>query len=906
MRKEQVVLIFTSLLLGWFVYDDLTGAQGMRDSRSTKRLELVEQPVPDLNLALPRERSGRFQRDLFTPPRDTEPLPPLELAEPPLEALEGLAPPATYGPRAKVMGAILRRPVTLTPVPGLFLDAEDSLPDASAGLVNDPTAGVISDSAPDPSTWTPEERAAQVAGYKRLYDSIFTSKEIFGFIRNRDRFGLAQRPDEPIQFDEVDPLTGGPRFGTMGLVTYDRPRVSNFAFADTVANNIELKHRLEFYGQIAPGDLNAAIDFAAHCVHERLQAPRALEIAAELYRKIVAIAGGDIRPQLGLARCFEAGFEFQAAFDIYRELLAGEQARNPVVLARHAALLARFRMFDRAEAGFMEALRWGRSDWEANWLTGRFMLQRGRTAEAIEYLTRAKSSGSGGLDTVPERTAMRTDLGWALLQQGELQAAAAAFANALNLTADFEPALAGQVSVQALEHVGVDAPGGDSSLRLSSAARSADAGFELLHARALADLANNNWPDAVYGFLAASARDPFRADCAYRALSWIAELTGYPEEAYSYSERAFEVDPTDAYTLYQRGRMLAAREDMQGARESFQAAIDRELDFSDALIALGELARRRGEADAAERYFERALGIDPRRPLVHTRRGLNLLTLGRPAEAEEAFTKALAEQPDLASARLGLAWCSYLAGQSGEAQTLYSDLIEVRRNEAEDDDARAYAQAQIDRILEHESKEVWRERFDRRAGTRIGNGWMVDQKNGLDVKLLDGTAVLSGQATTKGRTRLYLELPAARFVSCEFEINIKSGRARVGAFVSRERNSRGEWEVQSEVTLSRSQDGVAGYRIIKRGESDVPHEDLVGAQWPMNQPVRVQVERRGESSDSTIHLSLDGVPVLEDLRVPTLGTTSATLRFGVFVEADSGRSAEVVVDNVAVVRRVQD
>ncbi|MFT4541078.1 MAG: tetratricopeptide (TPR) repeat protein [Planctomycetota bacterium] len=901
MRKEQVVLLLTASLLGYFVYDDLAGTTEMRESRSKKRLEFEPQSVPAVELAIPRERSGRFSRDLFTPPSDTDPLAKLELEAPPLEPLHGLAPPAPWGPSAKAMGDVLRRPVTITPIPSLFLNAEDQLPDPGAGLVNNDPAGANPGFKFESTNLTPEERAEQIAGYKKLYDNIFVANELFGFIRNKDRFGLSLRPDDVILFEQVNPNTGESKFSGQGPIPYERSRISNFAFASTVANEIEETHRLRYYGEIAPSDFTAALDFAGHCVHKRLEAPRALEIGAELYRKIEAIAGGDLRPQLGLARCFESGFQFQAAFDIYRDLLAGDQDKNPVVHARYGSLLARFRMFDKAEVSFQEALRWGRTNWEANWHAGRFMLSRGRSAEAVAFLERSRSSAGGGIETVPERTEMRTDLGWALLQQGDLPAATTAFASALNLTAGHKAAIAGQVSVIAMEEAALNGASSGSSETTASV----DAGFELLHARALLDMKNRNWRSAVDGMVAASESDPFRANCAYRALSWMAELTGYPEEAYSFAERAYEVNPTDAYTLYQRGRVFVAREDLEAARDSFQAAIDLELDFADALIALAEIARNSGDADSAERYFERALGIDDDRPLVHTRRGLNQFTLGQVELAEESFSLALAAEPDLASARLGLAWCAYLAGESGEALTLYSDLIESRRNEAEDDAPRAYAQALIERIKEHESKEVWRERFDRRAGTRIGNGWKVDQKHGLQVKLLDGVALIEGQADTKGRTRLFIELPASRFVSAEFELNIKSGRARSGIFLSRERYARGDWEIQSEITLSRSQENVSGYRIIKRGERDVQHEDLGQVEWPSNTPLRVKIERRGESSDSRVFLYVDGIPVLEDAHIASLGTTSASLRFGVFVEADTGRSAELAIDNVSVIRKRQ-
>ena len=98
-------------------------------------------------------------------------------------------------------------------------------------------------------------------------------------------------------------------------------------------------------------------------------------------------------------------------------------------------------------------------------------------------------------------------------------------------------------------------------------------------------------------------------------------------------EEAHQADPTDAWTLYQRGRLLAARGDQEGARESLMGALDRELAFPDALIALGELAYRAGDHASAELYFERALAVDPARAEVHALRGENLLEQREPALA---------------------------------------------------------------------------------------------------------------------------------------------------------------------------------------------------------------------------------------------------------------------------------
>ena len=102
----------------------------------------------------------------------------------------------------------------------------------------------------------------------------------------------------------------------------------------------------------------------------------------------------------------------------------------------------------------------------------------------------------------------------------------------------------------------------------------------------------------------------FRAWIALRSLSWLAEITGHPEEALSFIDRAFTANPTDPWILYQRGRLLAAEDDEPGAMQSFRAALARELDFADALIAMAELSRGAGNFEAAERYYARALGLE--------------------------------------------------------------------------------------------------------------------------------------------------------------------------------------------------------------------------------------------------------------------------------------------------------
>ena len=72
-RKEQLVLVFSLVILGWFVYGDIGSVPpAPRGGGSGDSVEFVSSVVPDVSLALAEEgRTGKFERDLFAPPRDT-------------------------------------------------------------------------------------------------------------------------------------------------------------------------------------------------------------------------------------------------------------------------------------------------------------------------------------------------------------------------------------------------------------------------------------------------------------------------------------------------------------------------------------------------------------------------------------------------------------------------------------------------------------------------------------------------------------------------------------------------------------------------------------------------------------------------------------------------------------------
>ncbi|HEV8112717.1 MAG TPA: tetratricopeptide repeat protein [Planctomycetota bacterium] len=899
-RKEQVVLGGAVLVLGWMLWS--TRDEGASRAQATRRAhppELTKQVVPDPKLAMPEPRatSDRPPRDLFSPPSDTHPLPPLDLQPIPLAPLAMLAPPPEPGPLPSLYGKYLRTAPFTLEAAGLFAteQAADAGPsDAAAAAATPP---------PKASELSAEERALRISGYKKLYDWVRTVEFKFGEIRNPDRYQLPRHGNEDILFVEFNPETGKAKLPGQAPVPLSRSLVTEFGFADTVQNQVE-KGRAELDDPLTATQYAPALAFADWCVEQHLETPRALEVAEEIYRRAMPVFNEDPLPHLGLARCYEAGFQFERAFQEYQSLLAGTHARDPLVLARLAELEARFRLFDEAEAHFVDAERYGRTQWSVQQSFGRFLLSRRRAQAAVEHLRLASQNEPSGAERKRERARIRADLAAALLGAGDLAGASEWYEKARQADPSEPSVLVGALSTSALAPNRAASDGG-------AAAPASDltgASFDLLLASGIVALSRHDVASATRAkesLVAAAAADPLRAHFAWRALSFLAEVTGNPAEALRFAEQAVENDPSDPYALYQRGRILAARDDLDGAMESFSRALEIELDFPDALAAMGEIQNRRGEFAAAERYLERALAIDPRLAAVAALRGVNFLGLGSVADAEKSFQAALAIEKDQPTAQSGLAWCRYLRGETQESLTQLAEIDDHRRTFPETDPHRAWARAQLARIQDHVQKFAWTDRFER---TDLMNGWQRDERAGPQVSIHDGVVTLGGSFTQQnGLARFWQVRGASAWVSFEARLTIHADTAaRVGIFVSRETERSGESAMEAEVTISRNPEpgkNTTQTRVAKRGEEELDYTDVPGFEWKPDVPVVVRIERTGESSDTRVRCLVDGFPVLDNKAVPNLGRTTSDLRIGVFARGNVGRKVLVDVDDVEIVCR---
>jgi tetratricopeptide (TPR) repeat protein len=936
LRQEQIVALAAAAVLGLLAWRALPGdAPRDRSTGPSKDVAHYEAPIVELALrdsAAPEPpRTGG--RSVFEPPRNTRPLPPLALEVPPRPVLSGLFPPPSPGPAPSHFGRFLRRDATPVPSMDLFLDTdEDGVFDfALTGAEEDDGGGgegtsleqqlrdmgFLQDegSGLDEPQLTPEQRAALLESYKELYDWIEVQSSpwpLFGRIENADRYALKTEGSTgvPITFAQlVDWKTGEPPVSGTAPVDWPRSMVEGFGFARTFANEIELFLR-ELSGDVHPGNYAKVLAFADRCVKERFDAPRALEAGEELYRLLAAHDPDALRPRLGLTRCLEAGFRFEEAFELYAELSAA-WPRRPEIPVMRGLLEERFLLTGAAEESFLEALRYDGSSWEANWTYGEFLLARGREEEAVQHLAKASQYAPTGPEHERERLLVRLSHGAALLRTGRTADAFKVFVQARKADASSQRALAGQIAAMLLEPT-LAPTDGDALPRWLTDVTSDDrpeegVRFDLLLAAGLWALEQRDFLLARDRLFDAARLDPLRASLAWRALSWLAEITGNPAEAWRFVEQALEADPTDAWTWFQLGRLLAQQDDLEGAEDAFQAALEIELDFADALAARGELAFAQGKHEDAERYLERALSLDERRADLLVLRGLNFLELGRVRDAESAFSAARDADPREPAAWNGLAWCEYRLGRPTESMVQLGEVQERFRNDADAAPDREWAERQVVRIRNHSEKEAWIDDFER---TSLRNGWQSDERYGPTVSMVDGTVKVEGVFRDAGEARVWQTVKAALFVSFEASVWVSADSSvEAGLLVARERETGRGPDLLSGVSVSRHKDGTLLWSITRPGMPEDPIEvpwldDFRADRW-----VRLRIERHGdpmqlgEAADDLVTISVDGTPIAENVKMPDLGRSQFDVKVGLFVRGEQARTAHVRLDDVEIVRR---
>ena len=124
---------------------------------------------------------------------------------------------------------------------------------------------------------------------------------------------------------------------------------------------------------------------------------------------------------------------------------------------------------------------------------------------------------------------------------------------------------------------------------------------------------------------------------------------------------------------------------------------------------------------------------------------------------------------------------------------------------------------------------------------------------------------------------------------------------RAGLFIARELRRRNDNEIVAEAAVLRHTEGGVQVRFVRSAqENDVRDMEQP---FPTGEWVRLRIERTGEASESAVTVSMDGIPLVENEPMASLGRASTPLLVGLFAEGDIGRQVLMKMENCAVVHR---
>jgi tetratricopeptide (TPR) repeat protein len=135
--------------------------------------------------------------------------------------------------------------------------------------------------------------------------------------------------------------------------------------------------------------------------------------------------------------------------------------------------------------------------------------------------------------------------------------------------------------------------------------------------------------------------------------------------------------PASAEAQQRLGMVLQLEDRLPEAEACFRTALERDPDYVEALIGLGQVEALRGEEALALKHFETAIEIDPHRPRAHFSLGRLLESLGRPDEALAEYFRALEFESNNAEVILRIATIQMARNQPDQALSRLDQVVEL-------------------------------------------------------------------------------------------------------------------------------------------------------------------------------------------------------------------------------------
>ncbi|MHC4945559.1 MAG: tetratricopeptide repeat protein [Planctomycetota bacterium] len=892
LNKEQILFIIALVILGAMAYFRMENRYRHKSVPTSRRDMEVTAPLPCAEIQFADASMNFFSREgrnLFAPPRDWLPLENLILDLPPALELQAVAPFTTPSLGAGHFKVYYQLPQE---IPFQEEDEAQAEAEESGFLVNE--SGSIDSEAMDLDSATDEFDAE--AELKARYDwlQLKGHSRIYGRILNDNKYDLVDNR-ESVRFEQVAFKTGK----AFGIHVYERERIDDLGFAETVVNRIELAiRRISFHA----GNLKKIHEQARWCFSLRGQDERAMDYAVRLARRAIDLDPLSKESYCLLADIQEQNLDFENAVKTLRSAI-DRQLNAPGIYFRYGRWLRRYGMDDSAEDAFLQAEKIEPEFADALEARAGLYYDREAYEEALSLYEQAWRSPS----RKPERK-LQLLLGEArcLLALNRLDEAANKVQRALNLESDQGAAwnVKGAVSMARGDLISAEEAFREAaSLSPDQGEYITNLGCVLLEQGAVQG-SRERIRDAIRKFEEAADVDPYASARAVASKGFAHECLGEDEEASSAYERAIQIDPEDYYGLYLWGRNLRKHGDSGAAIDSLKYALQRNNKMAEILGELGYASLQAGRDQDAAFYFEeyeKRASAGFRILYLH---GLALLKQNRINEAIARLRASVALAGDAPDPYNGLAYALHAMNEIEETLASFSRV--VRSFDRESTDVRyEYAQRWMTRIEEHRRKSQWLDAFQRKT---IKNDWNLQQRAGAKISLIQNQVVIQGtqrQEQPDERTALRREVSGKIFRVFEADVtSLEGNQARVGIFLGLY-ISRGVQGMltKAEVTLALEPNGGMVCKVVDKSQTAMEWVPIELERLPLGEPVRLGIEVI-DYDEGRLRLLVNGEPVLDqDVVVKSLKKCSRSLMLGVFTSAPGSRKVHATADNVRVVVR---
>lgn len=310
--------------------------------------------------------------------------------------------------------------------------------------------------------------------------------------------------------------------------------------------------------------------------------------------------------------------------------------------------------------GLLVLVVWGASEFTRGW-RGQAILLSATTLAAIvlcaaatrhqlAYWRNSETLFRHALAVAPDNHVARNNLGLALLDQNQTEAAIREFSAALQLKSDYLEAHNNLGN--ALRREGQL----DAAIREYREAIRVQPNYAPAYTSLGATLLLQGQTNAAADLFAeALRRQPENADARYN-LALLLASQGQGSDAIGQLRELLRVQPDDAQSHYKLGNLLTKAGQIEEAISHYQAAIRVQPEFPEARNNLGNLLVKQGQADEAAAQFQEALRQRPDYADAHYNLGHAWLKQGRLKEAASEFQTVVRLSPSYVPARyyLGL------------------------------------------------------------------------------------------------------------------------------------------------------------------------------------------------------------------------------------------------------------